>query len=438
MKITKLALIALLGGALMAIGCGDDETNGTGGIGGNGGGGSGGTIDPLCEPTPTFCDEASGDLEGDPCTTDADCGDGSCVPRTCEDGTINEHTPCCTQTVPDLADACTGSESTESPPACEATGTVVVHTLRLMVTADSCNTGFDLDSCDGTSCVPGGLAPFEGINGVDNGLTGLAPTLDGVGGNLDGVNQAFSDALCGLTDDPEAGVCEDDSPCTADADCEGIGMGECNLGDDDCSLEIPPLTITLGVDANIPGNCANVEIKSVGACDAGSTDPGAACTEPCTNDPAAGFCDADSSNEGEACTADGDCTDGTCDLSAGGACLGGGTSTAIVALSDPTTAGTVCASGTLGNIPISIAGVPGVFGNVVVRATVDQTQGFTGLLGSTVDEATAVTIAELLLEGAGAVVTQVLDISDNLTQDTSAACNALSTALVVGGTVPAP
>ena len=408
MKITKLALIALLGGALMAIGCGDDETNGTGGVGGGGGMGGMDTIDPLCEPQE----------------------------MTCTDGTINEHTPCCEQAVPELADACTGDESTVSPETCDATGTVVVHTLRLMETADSCNTGFDLDSCDGITCVPGGLAPFEGVNGVDNGLTGLAPTLDGVGGNLDGVNQAFADALCGETDDATSGTCsggaEDGQPCAAqcvggandgelcleDADCpEGTcdadaqctgEEAECDYDDNDCDVAIPPLVITFGVDANPAQSCANVEIKSQGAC---GTEPGM--------------------GSGAACTSDADCE------TEGETCLGGGTSTAIINISDATTAGTVCASGTLGAIPISIGGVPGTFGNVVVRATVDQAQGFTGLLGSTVDEATAVQIAELLLEGAGAVVSQVLDISDSLTQDTGAACNALSTSLVVGGIVPA-
>jgi hypothetical protein len=50
MNIRKLALFALLGGALMAFGCGDDATNGTagsggeGGSGGDGAGGSGGTV----------------------------------------------------------------------------------------------------------------------------------------------------------------------------------------------------------------------------------------------------------------------------------------------------------------------------------------------------------------------------------------------------------
>jgi len=44
MNISKLALIALLGGALMAFGCSDDSsgTGGTGNMGGDGGGGMGG------------------------------------------------------------------------------------------------------------------------------------------------------------------------------------------------------------------------------------------------------------------------------------------------------------------------------------------------------------------------------------------------------------
>jgi hypothetical protein len=51
-----------------------------------------------------------------------------------------------------------------------------------------------------------------------------------------------------------------------------------------------------------------------------------------------------------------------------------------------------------------------------------------------VDETTAVTIAELLLEGAGAVVSQVFDINEDLTQNTSVACNAMSATFTVGGT----
>ena len=55
MNNSKLALIALLGGALMAFGC-DDGGGVTAGTGGSGGGtgGTGGAIDPLCQTPPPF------------------------------------------------------------------------------------------------------------------------------------------------------------------------------------------------------------------------------------------------------------------------------------------------------------------------------------------------------------------------------------------------
>jgi hypothetical protein len=56
-----------------------------------------------------------------------------------------------------------------------------------------------------------------------------------------------------------------------------------------------------------------------------------------------------------------------------------------------------------------------------------------GNLGTTIDENTAVGIAEALLPGGGSVVAQVLDINIDLTQDTSAACNALSATMAIGG-----
>jgi hypothetical protein len=50
MKISKLALLALLGGALMAFGCSDDPPEGMGGSGGTGGtGGTGGMAPPTCD-----------------------------------------------------------------------------------------------------------------------------------------------------------------------------------------------------------------------------------------------------------------------------------------------------------------------------------------------------------------------------------------------------
>jgi hypothetical protein len=60
MKISKLALFALLGGALMAFGCGSDSSTGGAGAGGDGGaggtGGAGGGGLPSCEATACiFC-----------------------------------------------------------------------------------------------------------------------------------------------------------------------------------------------------------------------------------------------------------------------------------------------------------------------------------------------------------------------------------------------
>ena len=102
--------------------------------------------------------------------------------------------------------------------------------------------------------------------------------------------------------------------------------------------------------------------------------------------------------------------------------------------------GDVCASGTLGTIPISIGpegmAVSGSLGNAVLQVTVNQSAGFSnGRLGATVDQATAGAIADLLIEGGAAVVAQVLDINDDLSGDVATSCNALSMTLVVGGVV---
>ncbi len=349
------------GGGLGGAG-GAGGTGGTGGLGGaggaggtggfGGGGGTGGTsIDPLCEPQSSRC----------------------------TDGTIDEHTPCCEPIVPQQASACQGDESLINPISCTMTGQTITYRLTIMETASSCDQGYDLDDCDGLTCTPGGLAPFEGLNGVDNALTGLASTFDDVGGNLGGVNQAFSDGICGLTDDPERGVCvggaNDGGACTSNLDCPGFDAF-CQLDDNDCQIEIPPIDIRFVVDANVAENCANVRIDSSGA-----------------------------------------------------------TSDVIVNLGDPTNDGTVCMSGAFGSIPLTLVGVPSVFGNVLIRTTISEVGLTDGLMGFTVDGTTAVTVAELLLEGAGVVVSQVFDIDETLTQDTSAACNAMSATFTIGGAV---
>ncbi len=314
MKISKLALIALLGGALAAFGCSDDDgSGGSGGSAGSGGaggqGGSGGisVIDPLCA-----------DLQGG---------------TLCANGDIEPTVETCTLPVIPSADACDGTESLTNPATCTAIGTTVTVDISELVINGDCNVGYDLDSCGLNSCVPGGLAPGEGVDGIDNALAGLAPVLAGVGGNLGGVNQAFHDGIC--------------------------------AGD---------IAISFAIDANDTEGCANVDILDNGVV----------------------------------------------------------TDSVILNLS-----ATGCLSGTIGTIPLNVAGIPGSMGNAVVRVTLSADGLSNGTLGATVDEATAGAIADALIEGGSAVVGQVLDINEDLSGDTSAACNALSMTLIVGGTVPA-
>jgi len=168
------------------------------------------------------------------------------------DGTIDPIMACCDLGAPpDQADACTGTESLENPTSCTETGNAITHKLTVLEVADSCNTGYDLDEYEGWCCLPGALAPSEGLQGVDNALTGLAPELDAIGGNLSSVNQTFSDGLCGLTDD--------------------------------CSRAIPSIEIRFEVDWNEAESCANVKVIS-GETSSGvilnvsdTTDDGTAC-----------------------------------------------------------------------------------------------------------------------------------------------------------------
>jgi hypothetical protein len=324
MNISKLALIALLGGALMAFGCSSDSgtTAGSGGSAGTGGTAGGGG------------DGGMGGAGGEPI---------ACVelPGTCANGDIDAIEETCMLAEAPDADVCDGTESLENPATCSTTGTVVTHQLSLMQILGDCNAGYDLDSCAGNSCQLGGLAPGEGEGGVDNALAGLAPVLVNVGGNLGGVNQAFHDALCS--------------------------------GD---------LDLALAVDANLDEGCANVDL-----------------------------------------VVDGE--------TAGSVILNVGT----------VVDGAVCASGSLGTIPIVIVGdsgdpVAGTMANAVLRATIVPDTGFgNGVLGGTVDSTTAAGIADALIDGGSAVVAQVLDINDDLSGDVATACNALSLTLDVGGVV---
>jgi hypothetical protein len=125
-----------------------------------------------------------------------------------------------------------------------------------------CNVGYDLDGCDGESCVPSGLAPAEGMSGVDNALAGFAPIAAGVGGNLKPLNKELSDALCGLT---EGRTCEggDDAGerCVRDEDCRGV---DARCVSADCRVEIPPTQIRFVIDANPMEGCANLTVLTDG------------------------------------------------------------------------------------------------------------------------------------------------------------------------------
>jgi hypothetical protein len=150
----------------------------------------------------------------------------ACVEPTsmCQNGSIDPIDPvCATAAPPAQADACTGDESVLNPTSCTIAGNAITHQLTAMKVHGDCNGGYDLDSCIGNSCLPGGLAPGEGIGGVDNALAGLAPVLAGVGGNVGGVDQALHDGIC--------------------------------TGD---------IEIELVVDTNMDENCATVQILSNG------------------------------------------------------------------------------------------------------------------------------------------------------------------------------
>jgi hypothetical protein len=230
------------------------------------------------------------------------------------------------------------------------------------------------------------LAPGEGIDGVDNALAGLAPVLAGVDGDLNGVNQAFLDGVC-----------------------DGA------------------IAITFDIDANAADNCASVTVTSTGACQGGADD-GTDCTanEECTDAGTAVECVdeacAGGANDGDVCTENADCAPVFCS---------GGVSDVILNLS-----ATGCVSGTIGTIPFNIEGNPGEMANAVIRATLSEGGLSNGSLGATIDADTAVTIAEALLPGAGAVVGQVLDINNDLSGDASMPCDALSAEMTVGGVVP--
>ena len=98
--------------------------------------------------------------------------------------------------MPDQANACNGTESLENPTSCTPSGSRVFYRVTLLEVEEDCNVGYDLDACDGETCIEGGLT-FEGVDGVDNGFAALAPLLVAIGSDYAYLNQAFSDALSG-------------------------------------------------------------------------------------------------------------------------------------------------------------------------------------------------------------------------------------------------
>jgi hypothetical protein len=302
MQRNELALSFLLGSAAVILSCATvrDEDGGSGGAGG-----TGGTATVECTETTASC----------------------------ENGNIDpiDEDPSCTVGKPPLQpNACDGTESLENPLACALTGNAISYQLTVLEVADDCNTGYDLDSCNGNSCFSGDQAAGEGVDGVDNALAGLAPLIESLGGNLGGVSQAFYDAIC-----------------------DGR------------------LDVRFVVDNNPAQSCATVTAYVDG--------------EP----------------------------SGT-------------------VLLNRSAAG--CLSGMLGTIPLTLGGVTRALGNTVLRMTMTDDGFSDGIVGATLDEATAGAIATEFLGVAGSgIVARLLDIDEGLEGDPLMACNALSVTLRLGG-----
>ena len=170
----RLSLGLVLALTFAFMGC--TETSGTAGSAGDGGEAGAGGVGGGGEA-------GAGGVGGGGGTAGAG-GGVPCQPTTdrCRNVTIEPHEPCCEQPVPDQDNACDGSESTENPASCTPTGNPITYRLTVMEVEDDCNVGYDLDGCNGESCVPSGLAPAEGMRGGENALGGspLGKTL-GIG-----------------------------------------------------------------------------------------------------------------------------------------------------------------------------------------------------------------------------------------------------------------
>ena len=85
-----------------------------------------------------------------------------------------------------------------------------------------------------------------------------------------------------------------------------------------------------------------------------------------------------------------------------------------------------CASGTLGVVPLPIAGTPSFLANTVIRGTIDLDRGFDVELGGTLDKDSASALMEAVIEGGGAAVDVFSDINGDLRGDNNADCTAMS------------
>jgi hypothetical protein len=313
MKMTELALGALLSSAPMMLGCSSVTNDGSGGTAGTPG--TGGTSGVA--GTELACAAST-----------SSCTNGQIDP-------IEKNEECMVADPPVLPDACDGTEILKRPLSCPRTGNTIVYRFTSLEIADDCNVGYDLDGCDGNSCALGENAPGEGMGGVDNAMAGLAPFVTNLGTNLSWVNQGLYDELC-----------------------EGKTV------------------VRFAIDANAEENCATITAFI------------------------------DDELEG----------------------------TVLLNLSD-----TGCLSGELGVIPIEIRGTARSLDNAVGRLTISESGIANGIVGVTIDQATATSLAERLVPGiGGALVAGLLDIDADLDGDPLLACNALSVTLRVGGVAEAP
>jgi len=123
-----------------------------------------------------------------------------------------------------------------------------------MQIAEDCNLGYDLDGCDGNSCLPGEEAAGEGVAGVDNGMAGLASLAMLLGTNLGAINQGLYDELCKdktvVIFEADTNPEEDCANVTTFADGEFVGSVRLNLSDTGCiSGELG--TIPLEIDGTV-------------------------------------------------------------------------------------------------------------------------------------------------------------------------------------------